>query len=92
MDRDVPLPSNVIPIGAALVRRPRGAHAATVQLLECVLERARRGEIVGVAIAAAQINGFTGTALAYKPGSWELLLAAFFRLRIRLDNNERETD
>ncbi len=92
MDREVPLPSNVIPIGAARIRRRSGPHQETVELLERVLERAKRGEVVGVAIAASNADGSTGTAYAYRRGSGELLLAAFFRLRIRLDDLERRTD
>lgn len=94
MDREVPLPPNVIPIGAAKIRRRAGptVNHETVGLLERMLERAKRGHVVGVAIASSNADGSTGTAYACRNGSLELLLAAFFRLRLRLDDLERSTD
>lgn len=49
-------------IAAAAVLTPRQPAAGVVELLEDILDRARRGEITGVAVVFTEPDGSTGNA------------------------------
>lgn len=92
LDREVPQPTNVIPIGRARVCRPPQPHRDTVDLLERVLERARRGDVIGIALATAYRDGSSGTGFTWGDGGLPTLYTALWRLRLRIDDWERSTD
>jgi hypothetical protein len=66
-----------------LVPKSQTHSEGCVKTLENMLEIARKGEIVGVAIAATDREGYTHTS--YEPGeNMATLLGALERLRHRL--------
>ncbi len=67
-------------------------HQDTVDLLQRVLDRAKRGEVVGVALATATSDGGTATAFTWVTGSWDHIIAGVRRLGLRLDDFDRATD
>ena len=67
---------------------PLVVSSDVVRLVERVLERAREGDLAGVAIAVARADGSTATACATTTGP-EALIGALGRLQERLSDGHR---
>lgn len=67
-----------------LVRLDRSPVPSVVELLEDLLERARRGEVIGVAVAAACSERCDASTYAIGEGTVAQLVLSIERVKLRL--------
>ena len=69
-------------VSLAAVEHPPVAEV--IDMLESMLERARAGQIIGVAIVAAEVGRYESTGFAIGEGAVSTLVCGTERLKLRL--------